>query len=152
MKVTAVIAAFAGIVLQGQEPAVFPGAVSQVFRVRIDKDALLLESIASIIKKNGIKDGAVLTAAGALSVCTFHGVGGSKQTITEDMEINHLGGVIAGGEPHLHVVLTNAKRGAFGGHLENGCKVGNHVELTIAQFTGPALERVKGSLEKKASR
>lgn len=127
----------------------FPGAVQQVYRVRVDKDASLLEAIVSVIQKNGIKDGAVLTAAGALSVCTFHGVGGSKQTIAEDMEINHLGGVIAGGEPHLHVLLTNAKRGAFGGHLENGCKVGNRVELTIARFSGLALERVKGSLEKK---
>lgn len=155
MKLTflaAAAACAAPFALQAQEPAVFPGTVTQVYRVRVDKDASLLESISAVIKKNGIQDGAVLTAAGALSVCTFHGVGGSKQTIEEDMEINHLGGVIAGGEPHLHVILTNAKRGAFGGHLENGCKVGNRVELTIARFTGTPLERVKGSLEKKAAK
>lgn len=132
-----------------QEPAVFPAKVSQVYRVRLDKDAGLLESITSIIQKHGIKDGAVLTAVGAMSTCTYHGVGGGKQTIAEPMEINSLGGVIANGEPHIHVMLTNAKRGAFGGHLENGCKVGNRVELTIAQFSGQPLARKKGALENK---
>lgn len=132
-----------------QEPAVFPANMSKVYRIRIDKDANLLESIQAAIKKNGIEDGAVLTAAGALGECTFHGVGGTKQSIKEEMEINHLGGIIANGEPHLHVVLTNAKRGAFGGHLEAGCRVSNRVELTIAQFKGVPLHREKGSLEPK---
>lgn len=132
-----------------QEPAVFPANMSKVYRIRIDKDANLLESIQAAIKKNGIQDGAVLTAAGSLGECTFHGVGGTKQSIKEDMEINHLGGIIANAEPHLHVVLTNAKRGAFGGHLEAGCRVSNRVELTIAQFSGAPLHRAKGSLEPK---
>lgn len=135
-----------------QEPAVFPAKVSQVYRIRLDKDAGLLESIATVIQKHGIKDGAVLTAVGALATCTFHGVGGGKTKVDEPMEINSLGGVIANGEPHIHVMLTNAKRGAFGGHLENGCKVGNRVELTIAQFSGEALERKQGALEKKGSK
>ena len=147
-----IVALCGAALLQGADPAVFPAQLSQVYRVRIDKDAMLLESISAAIQKHGIQDGAVLTAAGALAVCTFHGVGGTKQTVTEDMEINQLGGVIANGEPHLHVVLSNAKRGAFGGHLEEGCRVGNHVELTIAQFSGAPLQRIKGSLEKKQSK
>ncbi len=32
-------------------------------------------------------------------------------------------------------------RGAFGKHLEEGCKVLSHVELTIAKFAGPAMVR-----------
>jgi predicted DNA-binding protein with PD1-like motif len=115
----------------------------------VDKGAMLLESIMTAIQKSGVRDGVILTAAGALGECTFHGVGGSKQTVSEEMEINHLGGIIAAGEPHLHVTLTTAKRGAFGGHLEKGCKVSNHVELTLMQLSGDALERQKGSLEKK---
>ena len=140
------------VVASAQEPGVFPAKLTQVYRIRIDKDAMLLETISSVLQKHGIRDGAVLTAAGALGVCTFHGVGGAKQTITEDMEIDHLGGVIADGQPHLHVVLTNAKRGAFGGHLEEGCKVSNHVELTIAQFSGEPLGRSKGALGKKTAK
>lgn len=127
----------------------FPANVTQVYRVRIDKGAGLLESIQAAAAKYGVTDGAVLTAVGALNACTFHGVGGGKQTVTEDMEINHLGGIIANGEPHLHVVLTTAKRGAFGGHLEKGCTVGNRVELTMAKFNGTPLEREKGALQRK---
>lgn len=147
-----VVFAAAALTASAQEPAVFPAKVSQVYRVRVDKDAMLLETIVSVIQKHGIRDGAVLTAAGALGVCTFHGVGGSKQTVTEEMEINHLGGVIADGQPHLHVVLSTAKRGAFGGHLEEGCKVSNRVELTIAQFAGEPLGRVQGALGKKTGK
>lgn len=137
------------LLAEGPAPEVFPAQVTQVYRIRIDKGAMLLESIVEAAKKHGVTDGAVLTAVGALSECTFHGVGGSKQSIKEDMEINHLGGILAGGEPHLHVVLTNAKRGAFGGHLENGCQVGNRVELTLARFNGQPLAREKGALQKK---
>lgn len=136
------------------DPAVevFPAQVAQVYRIRLDKGALLLESIVDAARKHGVTDGAVLTAVGALSQCTFHGVGGTKQTLEEDMEINHLGGLLAAGEPHLHVVLTNAKRGAFGGHLENGCRVGNRVELTLARFNGEALARDQGALRKKGGK
>lgn len=149
---TTLLAATVFTSVQAQEPAVFPAKVSQVYRVRLDKDAKLLESITSVIQKHGIKDGAVLTAVGALATCTFHGVGGGKTTVDEPMEINSLGGVIADGEPHIHVMLTNAKRGAFGGHLENNCKVGNRVELTIAHFSGEPLARTQGALSKKSAK
>lgn len=148
MKILALLLP-AALLAAGPAPEVFPAQVSQVYRIRIDKGAMLLESIVEAARKHGVTDGAVLTAAGALSECTFHGVGGTKQSIKEDMEINSLGGIVAAGEPHLHVILTNAKRGAFGGHLENGCLVGNRVELTLARFNGPPLEREKGALQKK---
>jgi len=144
-----VAAAILSLPLAAEEPAVFPANISKIYRIRIDKNANLLESIQAAIGKHGIRDGAVLTAAGSLGECTFHGVGGTKQSVKEDMEINHLGGIIANAEPHLHVVLSNAKRGAFGGHLEAGCRVSNRVELTIAQFGGSPLHREKGSLEPK---
>lgn len=134
---------------EGPAPEIFPAQVTQVYRIRVDKGAMLLESIMEAAQKHGVTDGAVLTAVGALSECTFHGVGGTKQSIKEDMEINALGGILAAGEPHLHVMLTNAKRGAFGGHLEKGCQVGNRVELTLARFNGQPLAREKGALQKK---
>jgi predicted DNA-binding protein with PD1-like motif len=38
------------------------------------------------------------------------------------------------------MTLSDTK-GAFGGHLENGCKVLYRAELTIAKFGGTALAR-----------
>jgi predicted DNA-binding protein with PD1-like motif len=56
------------------------------------------------------------------------------------MEILSISGLIAGGEPHLHMTLSGAG-GAFGGHLEKGCRVLYRAELTIARFSGTPLAR-----------
>ncbi len=127
---------------EAKVPKVFGGAaVQEVYRVRLDKNDLLLESLMEAIKTQGIHDGAVLTAAGSLSRCTFHGVNSTMTTVNDPMELSSLGGIIADGQPHLHVVLTSKARGAFGGHLENGCQVLSHAEITILKFSGTPLAR-----------
>ena len=126
----------------------FSGAqVAEVYRVRLDRGDLLLESIEDVIHQHGIADGAVLTAAGSLQECTFHRVKSTAEkpedefiTVKEPMEILNINGMIAGGEPHLHLTLSGA-RGAFGGHLEKGCRVLYRAELTIAKFSGTPLAR-----------
>ena len=132
----------------GNPPKVFGGAqVAEVYRIRLDRDDLLLESILDVIRKHDIQDGAVLTAAGSLQECTFHGVTSLAPkpeqkftTVKEAMEILNINGIIAAGEPHLHMTLSNPK-GAFGGHLEKGCRVLYRAELTIAKFSGVPLAR-----------
>jgi predicted DNA-binding protein with PD1-like motif len=56
------------------------------------------------------------------------------------MEILNMDGIIANGEPHVHITLSNFK-GAFGGHLDEGCRVLYRVELTVAKFSGTPLAR-----------
>jgi predicted DNA-binding protein with PD1-like motif len=127
---------------------IFSGAqIAEVYRIRLDRGDLLLESIQNVIRKYGIADGAVLTAAGSLQECTFHRVKSIAEkpedeflTVKEPMEILNINGMIAGGEPHLHLTLSGAK-GGYGGHLENGCRVLYRAELTIASFSGTPLAR-----------
>lgn len=128
---------------------VFGGAtVQEVFRVRLDRGDLLLESILDLIQKHNIQDGAVMTAAGSLQECTWHGVK-SLAAVPEQlfttrkgaMEIINVNGIIAAGEPHIHMTLSSPEGGAFGGHLEKGCKVLYRAELTIAKFAGTPLAR-----------
>jgi predicted DNA-binding protein with PD1-like motif len=129
-------------------PRVFGGAAPQeIYRVRLDKGDLLLESIAEILQSHQIRDGAVLTGVGQLSECTFHAAGSSKIAITEPMQLTSLGGLIADSATHLHAVFSSPAKGTFGGHLEKGCVVANQVELTIMKFSGVPLTRkkVKGS-------
>jgi predicted DNA-binding protein with PD1-like motif len=121
--------------------------IAELYRVRLDRGDLLLETIQDVIQRNGIADGAVLTAAGSLQECTFHRVKSLAEkpedeftTVKEPMEILNINGLIAGGDPHLHMTLSGA-HGAFGGHLENGCRVLYRAELTIAKFSGPQLAR-----------
>ncbi|MBZ5590818.1 MAG: DNA-binding protein [Acidobacteriia bacterium] len=128
---------------------IFGGAeIAGLYRVRLDRGDLLLETIQDVIQQNGIADGAVLTAAGSLQECTFHRVKSLAEkpeqefsTVKEPMEILNISGLIAGGEPHLHTTLSGA-HGAFGGHLEKGCRVLYRAELTIAKFSGTPLARV----------
>ena len=122
-------------------------AINNVYRVRLDRGDLLLETIEDIIHKNAIADGAVLTAAGSLQECTFHRVKTLAEkpeqqftTVKEPMEILNIDGLIADGEPHLHMTLSGAN-GAFGGHLEKGCRVLYRAELTIVRFGGTPLAR-----------
>src|SRR5437660_465221 len=54
---------------------VFKGAqIQEIYRIRLDRGDLLLETIQDTIRKNDIQDGAVLTAAGSLQECTYHRV------------------------------------------------------------------------------
>ena len=125
------------------------GQVAEIIRLRLDRDELLLESIQDTIKKHKIEDGAVLTAAGTLQVCTFHAVANMAATPQDKMmtrqgplEILSLNGIIAGGEPHLHMTLGNNQGETTGGHIEPGCKVLYRAEITIARFSGPKVARL----------
>lgn len=128
---------------------VFSGSkVQEVLRLRLDRGDLLLETILDTIKKFDIQDGAVISAAGSLQECTWHGVKSlaakPEQLFTTKkgpMEIINVNGIIAAGEPHLHMTLSSPEGGAFGGHLEKGCKVLYRAELTIAKFSGTQLAR-----------
>ena len=137
-------------IAQNAPPAkVFGGArMDEIYRIRLDRDDLLLESIMAAIKKYNIQDGAVLTGVGSLQECTYHWVSSlgavpvdKFTTIKGPTELLGIDGIIANGEPHLHMTMSQPEKGAFGGHIENGCKVLYRLELTIAKFSGTPLAR-----------
>ncbi|HUP03986.1 MAG TPA: PPC domain-containing DNA-binding protein [Bryobacteraceae bacterium] len=129
--------------------AVFGGAqIQEVYRIRLDRGDPLLESIEAVIKERNIQDGIVLTGVGSLETCTYHAASTLAPsaedkyfTVKGPMELLNLDGVIAAGEPHIHMTMSKIGKGAFGGHLEKGCKVLYRVEITIAKTSGPPLER-----------
>src|SRR5438105_11767599 len=98
------------LALPGTGAEIFGGTqIAEVYRIRLDRGDLLLETIDETILKYGIQDGAVLTAAGSLQECTFHRVKSLAEkpeqefsTVKEPMEILNIDGLIASGEPHLH--------------------------------------------------
>jgi len=133
----------------GGATKLFGGAqVQEVFRLRLDRDDLVIESLLDAIKQHNIQDGAVLTALGSVQECTYHNVKSLAATAEQvfttvkgPTEILNANGIIAAGEPHLHITLSNLEKGAFGGHLEKGCRVLYRAELTIAKFSGVPLAR-----------
>jgi hypothetical protein len=130
-------------------PRIFGGAqVQEVYRVLLDRDALLLESIDDVIKQKDIRDGEVLVTAGSVQECTYHYVASTEvkaknvyKTVKGPFEILNAGGIIADGEPHIHITLSHEGKGGFGGHLEKGCRVLYLAEVTILKYSGPPLTR-----------
>jgi len=108
----------------------------------------LLESIDAVIKQKDIRDGAVLVTAGSVQECTYHDVASTEikatnvyKTVKGPFEILNAGGIIADGEPHIHITLSHQGKGGFGGHLEKGCRVLYLAEVTILKYSGPPLTR-----------
>ena len=130
------------------EPLVFGAAqVQEVYRVILDRDALLLESILDVIKQKHVEDGHVMVTAGSVQECTYHYVSTTDvkpkdifKTVKGPFEILNAGGIIANGEPHIHITLASPQ-GAFGGHLEKGCRILYLGEVTIVKYSGPSLIR-----------
>jgi predicted DNA-binding protein with PD1-like motif len=121
--------------------------VQEVYRLLLDRDAMLLESILDVIKQKDIHDGHVMVTSGSVQECTYHYVTttdlkakNAYKTVKGPFEILNAGGIIADGQPHIHITLSSPK-GAFGGHLENGCRILYLGEVTIVKYAGPALTR-----------
>ena len=137
--------------LRAQVPApqVFgPDHITEVYRVSLDRGALLLESINDVIQAKGIRDSQVIISSGSVQECTYHFVASTAvkaqneyRTVKGPSEILSGGGVIADGEPHIHIALSNAEKGVYGGHLEKGCRILYLAEITVFRFAGPPLTR-----------
>jgi predicted DNA-binding protein with PD1-like motif len=145
----AVLASCISAAAQAPDSRLFPPAqIQQVYRVLLDRDAFLLESITNVIKQKDIRDGEVLVTAGSVQECTFHFVGSTEthprnvfKTVKGPYEILNAGGIIADGEAHMHITLSNGGRTIVGGHLEKGCSVLYLAEVTILKYSGAALTR-----------
>ena len=59
------------------------------------------------------------------------------------LELAYIGGIIADGEPHLHVVVSDSEK-AYAGHLEKGCRVLYLAEIVIIEVKGLNLKRIRG--------
>jgi len=135
------------------KPEIFGAAkIQEVYRVVLDRNALLLESIMDVIKEKNIQDGEVFVSSGSVQECTYHYVSSLDlnakdvyKTVKGPFEILNATGIIAAGEPHIHITLSGPERGAFGGHLEKGCKVLYLAELTFLKYSGPPLVRKKNA-------
>src|SRR5579883_2454423 len=98
---------------------IYKGAqVQEIYRIRLDRGDLLLETIQEAIRKNNIQDGAVLTAVGSLQECTYHRVKSTSAkpedeflTVKGPIELMNINGMIAAGEPHLHMTMSSPEKG-----------------------------------------
>ena len=140
------------------------GQVVRTLIVRFDYGDLLLEGIRAVIESEGIETGYVTAGIGTFDRCRMHMITTtgfpSQDRIVEmegPIELIGLAGFIAGGEPHIHMTVSDTER-AYGGHLEPGSRVLylGEVRIDVLSETGfvrrPHPERKTAQLQKDVAR
>lgn len=109
---------------------------------------MLLESITRAARRCGIRNGAVIAGAGTLKRLRMHHVTHDRfpptdrfVTIRKPLEVTSLSGLIADGEPHLHVTVSWKDRKVWAGHLEPGSEVLYLAEAMLVGLGGTRLFR-----------
>jgi uncharacterized protein len=122
-----------------------PGSIV-VVRLAYGDD--LLDTLHEICRREGIRNGIILTGFGSLTDISVTGAVGAQfpprrfynRRRPRGVEIIAMSGVIADYHVHSHIVLCD-RRGAFGGHLERGCKILSLAEIALMRVDGVKLAR-----------
>jgi uncharacterized protein len=134
------------------------GLTSELILVRFDPGERLLEGLCDVIRAEGIRQGLVLSGIGTLSDCRLHqAIAGYPPNLMTrhqeylelkgSYEIASIQGIIADGEPHLHITVCEGRQ-TIAGHLEDGCVVMGVAEVAILRSEGAPLRRVIRGAEK----
>ena len=109
---------------------------------------MLLESIREALKSQGITNGAVVSGIGTLKTCRMHYVEHTGFppkdhifVLNKPLELLSVSGLIADGEPHLHIVVSCGQDEVYGGHLHEGSEVLYLAEIAILVFNEHKMER-----------
>ena len=124
------------------------GRAGEIVVLRLAYGDLLLESLQDTCRREQIRNGVILTGFGSLTDHAVTGVVGAafpprrfyRRQTPRGVEIIAMSGVIADSHVHCHIVLCD-RRGAFGGHLEAGCKVLSLAEVALMRVDGVKLAR-----------
>ena len=99
---------------------------------------LVLESYQQLVEEAGIDTAVVMTGIGSLSFGRLHLV--VTNTLPPEnkfydlegpLELVSMMGIIANGQPHIHLGVLDVNNLYYGGHLEPGCKVLTLLESSI---------------------
>jgi predicted DNA-binding protein with PD1-like motif len=124
------------------------GKTGRVFFFRLFEDEDLAEAIKKRVEESGIKAGFFLLIGTLKNAVLGYYKGGQYKAIRIEgpLEIASCMGNIAVDEKgelivHAHVVVSNEKGEAFGGHLMKDSYVGATAELVIVEAGGVNLQR-----------
>lgn len=125
------------------------GKPGEVVVVRLAYGDLLLESLREICRREGIRNGVILTGFGSLTDLSVTGVVGPafpprrfyNRRAPRGVEIVGMSGVIADYHVHCHLTLCDRRR-AFGGHLEEGCRVLSLAEIALLKLGRLKMKRL----------
>ena len=117
------------------------GASGKFVAVRCNRGDDILACMQQAIKENKIKNGVVISGIGTIDQCVLHYVtdpANAKSVCFKTskdvmLEVTGMQGIIANGEPHLHMVVSSTEH-AWAGHVEPGCRTLFLCEILIMVF------------------
>jgi len=121
---------------------------TEVVIIALEPGELLLESIREAVRRCCIRSGAVVSGIGTLKTCRMHYIDhvGFPPTDTifsleKPLELLSINGLIANGEPHLHIVVSCGSNEVYAGHLEEASEVAYLAEIAVLAFNDLAIAR-----------
>ena len=114
-----------------------------------DRGEKLREGIRDKLKELGIRNAVLVSAIGTFEKARFHRIKHTELKPEDEiielegpMELAGVAGVVADGEPHLHMVFQDLDR-AYAAHLEDGSVICYLAEVVIGELKGVELTRVR---------
>ena len=121
---------------------------TEVVVIALEPGELLLESIREAVRRCGIKSGAVVSGIGTLKTCRMHYINDvtfppadTIFSLEKPLELLSINGLIADGEPHLHIVVSCGSNEVYAGHLEEASEVAYLAEIAVLAFNDLTMAR-----------
>jgi predicted DNA-binding protein with PD1-like motif len=109
---------------------------------------MLLESIQRAVAEKDIRNGVVISGIGTLKNLRMHYIlhtdfppADEIVNIVRPLELVSVSGVIADGQPHLHVTVSCGQEDVWAGHLEEGSEVAYLAEIAVLKCNDLRLTR-----------
>ena len=123
-------------------------AATELIAVGIQPGEMLLESVRAACRERDIRNGAVVSGIGTLKTCHMHYIRHTDFppedaffTLAKPLELLSVSGIIADGEPHLHIVVSCGENEVYAGHLEPESEVAYLAEIAILKCNDLAMTR-----------
>jgi predicted DNA-binding protein with PD1-like motif len=122
---------------------------TRTYMVSFRRGEYIIEELRRFLHAEGIDAGLITSGIGSFDRCRLHTITNTDLppeerflTLEGPLEVGSLLGSVAGGEPHIHVVLHDVANDVHHvGHLEEGTRCCFRVELGVVALLGVRTRR-----------
>jgi predicted DNA-binding protein with PD1-like motif len=126
-----------------------PGAV-RTFMVSFRRGDYVIEELRAMFEREGIDAALITSGIGSFDICKMHTITNTGlppeeryMALEGPIEVGSLQGSVAGGEPHIHIVVHDvAQDEVHIGHLEEGSRCCFRLELGVVALDGVKTKRI----------
>lgn len=126
-----------------------PGAV-RTMMISFRRGDYVIEELRKLFEEQGIDAALITSGIGSFDICKLHTITNTGLPPEErylklegPIEVGSLQGSVAGGEPHIHIVVHDvAKDELHVGHLEEGSRCCFRLELGLIVLEGVRTKRI----------